>query len=154
MFQTKEIAFFSYNFRISLIASLLLITPASQYVQRDVTFAIDKSSMSRRNTLRTLIASFLLMLATGTLMVKSVHCVLIPHDYLGISVVEGQVVISTGQTDSCLICSFDFFPVILHSLKVLPDVMPFVYTERLFCLAEAPIKQVAYLFLLRAPPVV
>ena len=85
--------------------------------------------MSRRNTLRTLIASFLLMLATGTLMVKSVHCVLVPHDYQSIALVNGQTTISTDKTDSCPICSFDFFPVILHSLKVLPDVTPFAYAQ-------------------------
>ena len=129
------------------------MTQITQYAQSDTTFALNNDIMSRRNTLRTLIASFLLMLATGTLMVKSVHCVLVPHDYQGIALVNGQTTISTDKTDSCPICSFDFFPVILHSLKVLPDVTPFAYAQHLFSRSEAPVQQISYLYLLRAPPV-
>lgn len=108
--------------------------------------------MSRRNTLRILIASLLLMLTTGTLMVKSVHCVLISHDAV-IEAVNGQTTVSSDQPDNCPICSFDFYPVILHSLKVLPDVTRFAYSERIYCLVDAPVKQATHLFLLRAPPV-
>lgn len=107
--------------------------------------------MSKRNTLRTLIASFLLILSTGTMMVKSVHCVLIPHD-LNTTVMDGRTVVAQNQADNCLICSFDFYPVILHSLKVLPDVTRFAYSERIYCLVDALVRQATHLFLLRAPP--
>ena len=109
--------------------------------------------MRRRNTLRTLIASFLLMLATGTLMVKSVHCVLIPHD-TSTTVLNGHAVVFADKSDHCPICSFDFFPVILHSLKVLPDVSSYFYTESSFCIIESPEKQPLRLFSLRAPPAI
>jgi hypothetical protein len=94
------------------------------------------------------------MLATGTLMVKSVHCVLIPHDYQNIASTNGQASFTAGKADSCPICSFDFFPVVLHSLKVLPDVAPFLFAKQAFNHTETPVKQVSYLYLLRAPPVV
>ncbi|WP_068705204.1 hypothetical protein [Paludibacter jiangxiensis] len=107
--------------------------------------------IKQRNRIRILIASLLLMLTTGTLMVKSVHCVLISHDVVT-EAVNGQTTVSTDQPDSCPICSFDFYPVILHSLKVLPDVTRFAYSERLYSLIDAPVKQATHLFLLRAPP--
>jgi hypothetical protein len=91
------------------------------------------------------------MLTTGTLMVKSVHCVLISHDAVT-EAVNGQATFSPDQPDSCPICSFDFYPVILHSLKVLPDVTRFAYSERQYSLVDALVKQATHLFLLRAPP--
>jgi hypothetical protein len=92
------------------------------------------------------------MLATGSLMVKSVHCALVSHHYHNITVANGQTSYSAAKSDNCAICSFDFFPVVLHSLKVLPDVTPFLYTRLIYSQAETPVQQVSYLYLLRAPP--
>jgi hypothetical protein len=108
--------------------------------------------MKRRNTVRLLIASFLLLLTTGTLTVKSVHCVLISHD-TNVTAINGLTVLSQDEADNCPICAFDFYPVILHSLKVLPDVTPFAYSPLTAALVAAPEKRTTPFFLLRAPPV-
>lgn len=108
--------------------------------------------MRKRNTIRILIASFLLMLATGSLLVKSVHCVFISHDLVEVTH-STHTSVSQNQSDSCPICSFDFFPVIVHSLQILPDVNAFSYLERIYALVTTPVSFVTHLFLLRAPPV-
>ena len=109
--------------------------------------------MRQKNTVRTIIASFLLMLATGTMLVKSVHCVFIPHDF-NVVVSNDKTVLEQEASDSCPICSFDFYPVFLHSLRVLPEFTPFTFSKFTFSLAAAPILRATTLFLLRAPPVV
>jgi hypothetical protein len=107
--------------------------------------------MYKRNSIRTFIALFLLLLSTGTMLVKSVHCVLIPHEVSSV-ILSTQTTVSPSQGDACPICSFDFYPVIIHSLNLLPAVQVFSYSETTSQLSDEILRQAIHLFLLRAPP--
>jgi hypothetical protein len=65
-----------------------------------------KEGMKLKNTIRVLIASFLLMLATGAQLVKSVHCVFIPHGQVT-AVANNATQFTQNFADQCPICAFD-----------------------------------------------
>ncbi len=107
--------------------------------------------MRQRNIVRNLVTSFFLILVIGTLTVKSVHCAFISHDQKELFAAGQTTVSQDGQ--GCLICNFDFYPVILHSLNLLPDVSFITYAELISPLCEFPAQRIPHLFQLRAPPV-
>jgi hypothetical protein len=107
--------------------------------------------MHKHNTLRTLIAVVLLTLSTGTILVKSAHCALIPHD-MQAKVQTSHTVVGEVSDNDCPICSFDFYPVVVAPLTVVPDATLIAYAESTPSLASVIVQRSSHIFLLRAPP--
>lgn len=108
--------------------------------------------MLRKKLHITILAQLLLLLVTGTLLVKPLHSLQHTHNYCKEEAHAGIVSLNAEHHSGCPICDFEFFQVIKHSSISLPKPQVFPFPEKKF---ELPLKiqtNFTFSFLLRGPP--
>jgi len=100
------------------------------------------------------LATFLLALIVGSILIKPIHVVLIHHDITGIqNVGSTELLISNSHHHDCMICDFEFCTFIQQNQFQSQDVQLFFTRELSQKTSSCQVNKESHHFLLRAPPV-
>jgi hypothetical protein len=104
---------------------------------------------------QTYFALLLLVVFTGSILIKPVHILLVHHDLTEITTIQpDKTVVSTPAHHDCAICDFEFCSFISQHIVNLPKVSEIYAPELTPQVVDFISTQNSHHFQLRAPPVI
>jgi hypothetical protein len=112
---------------------------------------MNKTTQFKRQTF---FALLLLVVFTGSILIKPVHIVLVHHDLARRAVLHtNRIVLSVPSHHDCTICDFEFCSFIPQKQVIVPQVNIISTNEPVFRMVACFVCNSTHNFQLRAPPV-